>query len=200
MAASPPQFRNRDHSLFAWSATLAGVAVVAFAGWIAFRVGGDTVTTAVDDIGEAVAAFIATISCAIAASRSSGRLRLAWWLLAASAASWGLGEVVWSVYEVGLGINVPFPSAADAGFLAAIPLAVAGVLAFSSPPRGTSTSLRLWLDGLIVALSLIFVGWALGLSKVFLSGGNAVGDRLISLAYPLGDILIATVLVLAIRR
>src|SRR5579859_3671935 len=137
MAASPPQFRNRDHSLFAWSATLAGVAVVAFAGWIAFRVGGDTVTTAVDDIGEAVAAFIATISCAFAARRSSGRLRLAWWLLAASAAVWGLGQVIVSFYEAGSGLAVPFPSAEDAGFLAAVPLTIAGVLAFPlNPSRG----------------------------------------------------------------
>ncbi len=200
MAVPASRFRGRDSALFAWSATLAAVAAVAFAGWVAFRVGGDTVTTAVDDIGEAVVAFVAAVSCAIAASRSSGRLRLAWWLIATSAASWGLGEVVWSIYEVGLGVSVPFPSAADAGFLAAIPLAVAGVLAFSSHPRGTSTRLRLWFDGLIVALSLIFVGWALGLSKVYAGSDNALGDRLISLAYPLGDILIGTVLVLAIRR
>ena len=78
MAASPPQFRNRDRALFACSATLAALAVVAFASWIAFRVGRDMVTTAVDDIGEAVVAFIAAVSCAIAANRSSGRLRLAW--------------------------------------------------------------------------------------------------------------------------
>src|SRR5579859_6670055 len=200
MAASPPQFRNRDHSLFAWSATLAGVAVVAFAGWIAFRVGGDTVTTAVDDIGEAVAAFIATISCAIAASRSSGRLRLAWWLLAASAASWGLGEVVWSVYEVGLGINVPFPSAADAGFLAAIPLAVAGMLAFPSAPGRLTTRSQALVDGAIVALSLVFVSWAFGLGKVYETSSDQPLAQLLGAAYPASDIVIIGVLLLVMRR
>jgi two-component system sensor histidine kinase/response regulator len=197
---SGPHRRDSKRGRFWWAAILASVTIVGFVAWIAFRVGGDTVTTAVDDIGEAVVAFVAMASCAFAAVQSAGRLRLAWWLLGASAASWALGEVVWSVYEVGLGASVPFPSAADLGFLAAIPLAVAGVLAFSLPARGTSTRFRLWLDALIVALSFIFVGWSFGLSQVFLSGGNTLNVRLISLAYPLGDVLIGTVLVLAIRR
>ncbi len=192
--------RARNGGFFFFYAVLAGFVTFAFAAWIAFRVGGDTLTTAVDDIGEAVVAFTAMASCVVAASRSSGKLRRAWWLLGASAGSWGAGEIVWSIYEVGLGVSVPFPSAADIGYLGAIPLAVSGIHAFAAPPRGTSTSLRLWLDGLIIAMSLIFVGWALGLSKVFLSGGDSLGARLISLAYPLGDILIGTVLVLAIRR
>src|SRR5713226_7975992 len=162
LAGPPIRPGARDRGLFFFSAALCGLVTLAFAAWIAFRVGGDTLTTAVDDVGEAVVAFIAMASCAVAAYRSSGRLRLAWWLLGASAGSWGAGEIVWSVYEVGLGVSVPFPSVADVGYLGAIPLAVAGILAFSSPPRGTSTSLRLWLDGLIIALSLIFAGWALG--------------------------------------
>ena len=199
-AVSTRHWRATERRTFLWSVALASITIVGFVGWIAFRIGGDTVTTAVDDIGEAVVAFVAMASCAIAAIRSSGRLRLAWWLLGSSAASWALGEVVWSVYEVGLGASVPFPSAADLGFLLAVPLAVAGVLAFSLPARGTSTKLRLWLDGLIVALSLIFIGWAFGLNQVLLSGGNTLIARLISLAYPLGDVLVGTVLVLAIRR
>jgi len=143
---------------------------------------------------------VASLCCALAARRIKGHISVAWWLLAASAASWGLGEVIWAVYEVGLGISVPFPSAADAGYLAAIPLAVAGVLTFAAPPRGTATSVRLWVDGLVVGLSLIFVGWALGLSKVYLEAGDSLGDQLLSLAYPVGDIVIGTALVLAIRR
>ncbi len=191
---------GRERKIFLWAAAATVVTVFGFVAWVGFRVGGDSVTIAVDDIGEAVAAFIAVVCCGIAARRYSGRQRLGWALLSASAATWGSGEVVWSVYEVGLGIAVPFPSAADAGFLGAIPLAAAGILCFFTTPRGTSTQLWLWLDGAIVLLALFFVSWTLGLKTVYNASGDPLLLRAIDLAYPVGDILIGTILVLAIRR
>ncbi len=179
---------------------MAALCSAAFVWWLLFQVGGTTATVAVDDIGEAVAALAAAVACGIAAKRSSGRLRLAWTLLAVSAAAWTAGEIVWSVYEVALGVVVPFPSAADAGFLAAIPFAVAGILAFSSAPRGTSRRWRVWLDGLIIAVSLLFVGWVAGLDRVVTDVADPLLERAVNLAYPLGDIVVGTVLVLAIRR
>ncbi|HUY73284.1 MAG TPA: PAS domain-containing sensor histidine kinase [Candidatus Dormibacteraeota bacterium] len=191
---------GRGQKVFPWAAAATLVTVVGFVAWVTFRVGGDSVTIAVDDMGEAVAAFIALACCAVAARRNRGRQRLGWALLSASAATWGAGEVVWSVYQVGLGIAVPFPSAADVGFLGAIPLAAAGILCFFSTPRGTSTRLRLWLDGAIVLLALFFVSWTLGLKTVYENAGDPLLLRAIDLAYPVSDILIGTILVLAIRR
>ncbi|MEA2655995.1 MAG: hypothetical protein QOI23_1360, partial [Chloroflexota bacterium] len=132
--------------------------------------------------------------------RNTGRQRVGWALLAASAITWGAGEVVWSVYEVGLGVEVPFPSAADAGFLGAIPLAAAGILAFFTTPRGTSTRLRLWLDGAIVFTALLFVGWIAGLDVVYEAPDTSALDKAIQMAYPISDMLIGTIVVLAIRR
>ena len=108
--------------------------------------------------------------------------------------------MVWSVYEVGLGVSVPFPSAADAGFLLAIPLAVAGVFAFTSAPSRLATRGEALLAGTIIALSLLFVAWALGLGKVYDMSTASPPVRLIGLAYPVGDIITITVLVLALRR
>ena len=173
---------------------------VAFITWTTLRIGGDQVTIAVDDIGEAVAAMIAAFSCGLAAFRTSGRTRLAWAFLAASAASWGIGEVVWSVYEVGMGVSVPFPSAADAGFLLAIPLGVIGVFGFTAAPSRLTSRGEALLAGAIVALSLLFVAWALGLSKVYDMSAASPAAQLIGLAYPVGDIIMITVLVLALRR
>jgi len=186
--------------MFALSAVLVVVVSIGFVAWLGFRIGGNQLTTAVDDVGEAVAAAIAAVSCGFAASRARGRLRVAWALLAASAASWCAGEIVWSVYEVGLGVEVPYPSAADIGFISAIPLAVAGILAFSHASRGTSVGIRLWLDRAIVFLALLFVAWELGLNGVFNDAEDPLLERLIDLSYPIGDIAIGTVLVLAIRR
>src|SRR5690348_10674308 len=141
-----------------WGA-LFGIASAVFVVWLALRIGGDQLTTAVDDLGEAVAAGTAALSCGLAARRTQVRLRRAWTLLAASAGSWCAGELAWSVYEVGLHQDVPFPSVADIGFLGAIPLAIAGILSFAHTSRGTSTGLRLWFDRIIVATSLTFVAW-----------------------------------------
>src|SRR6266851_1089508 len=189
----------RDTKVFLWAAAATVLVVAGFVAWTAFRLGGDKVTIAVDDIGEAVAAFVAVACCAVAIRRSSGRQRIGWALLAASAFSWGAGEVVWSVYEVGMGVSVPYPSAADIGFLGAIPLAAAGILAFFTTPRGTSVRFRLWLDGAIVALALMFIAWTLGLSAVYADADPPL-EKLTNLAYPISDIVIGAILVLAIRR
>ena len=193
-------FGFRGWRAFTIAAAAAAILAAAFVTWTALRIGGDAATVAVDDIGEAVAALMAAVSCGLAAVRTSNRTRLAWSFFAASAASWGIGEVVWSVYEVGMGVSVPFPSAADVGFLLAIPLAVAGVFAFTSAPGRLATRGEALLAGMIIALSLLFVAWALGLGKVYDMSTASPPARLIGLAYPVGDIITITVLVLALRR
>jgi len=179
---------------------VAAVAFAAFLAWNVFRVGGETLTIGVDDIGEAVAAVVAALSCAFAARRSSGRSRLAWWLLAASAASWGLGQVIVSFYEVGSGIAVTFPSAEDAGFLAAMPLAFAGVLAFPLNPSRAAPLTRTVLDGGILALSLLFVGAALGLGNVSSTSPGTPLAQLVGIVHPLGGLLMIAIILWSIRR
>ena len=190
----------RDWRPFAIAATTVAIVSVAFVVWTTLRIGGDRATIAVDDIGEAVAALVAAASCAVAALRTSNRTRLAWTFFTLSTACWGVGELIWSVYEVGLGVNVPFPSAADAGFLLAIPFAVAGVFGFTSAPSRLATRGEAVLAGAIVALSLVFVAWALGLSKVYETSPATPAAQFIGVAYPIGDIITITVLVLALRR
>src|SRR6266699_3432679 len=100
---------------------------------------GEHAVTVIDDLGEAVAAAIASAACAWAASRAAGKDRLGWALMSISAGLWAAGEVVWSIYEVGLRVTVPSPSLADVGFLLAVPFAVAGIRAFwSDAALGTS--------------------------------------------------------------
>jgi len=158
---------------------------------------GQHAVTAMDDIGEAVAAALASAACAWAASRAAGNDRLGWALMSISAGLWAAGEVVWSIYEVGLGMQVPYPSLADAGFLAAVPFAFAGIRAFWGNARGTSSRWRVWFDGVIVALALTSTAWAFGLKSVWTSSSPT---KILDLAYPVGDILIGTILILAIRR
>jgi hypothetical protein len=187
---------NRRKTFAVLVATVA-VASIVYALDIRFLLLGARGVTAVDDIGEAVAAAIASAACAWAATRAVGRDRLGWTLMSISTGLWSAGEVVWSIYEVGMRVAVPYPSLADAGFLAAVPFAFAGIRAFWSPPRGTSARWRVWFDGVIVAIALTSTAWAFGLKSVWLSNSST---KLLDLAYPVGDILIGTILILAIRR
>lgn len=161
-----------------------------------FAFGGEFVTTAVDDIGEAVPPLLAVVTCGLAARRLSGRHRIAWGLIAASALSWGLGEVVWSIYEVGFGIVLPFPSPADAGFLLAIPLEIAAVGAFLTSTTRVTTRGRAAADGATIALSVLFIAWA----SVYQGSRLTPTADALTLAYPAGDIVTATLLILAVLR
>jgi diguanylate cyclase len=188
---------DRRRRVFAYAAGATLVASVAYALILRNVYFGDQVVTALDDIGEAVAAGLAAAACAWAVRRARGRDRLGWALMSVSAGLWGAGEIVWSIYEVGLQVEVPYPSLADAGFLAAVPFAIGGIRAFWGPPRGTAASWRIWFDGLIVAIALVSTAWGFGLRTVWESGSPTIA---LDLAYPISDILIGTVLILAIRR
>ena len=173
------------------------LASIAYAVIVRFVLFGPRAVTAFDDVGEAAAAALASAACAWAAIRAQGRNRLGWALLSISAGVWAAGEVVWSIYEVILGVHTPSPSLADVGFLAAVPFAIAGIRAFWSDARGTSSRWRVWFDGLIVAIALTSTAWGFGLRTVYQSASST---KALDLAYPIGDILVGTVLILAIRR
>src|SRR5260370_40626172 len=76
---------------FAIAATAALVVSILFAAWTAFHWVSDQATIDIDDIGEAVAAFLAPARCAPAASRNPGRTPPACGLFGPSALSWGIG-------------------------------------------------------------------------------------------------------------
>jgi len=183
--------------IFVSVAAAVALVSVAYALTLRYVYFGDQAVTAIDDIGEALAAAIAAVACAWAASNAAGKDRLGWALMGISAGLWAAGEVVWSIYEVGLAVDVPYPSLADVGFLAAVPFALAGIRAFWSEARGTSTRWRVWFDGVIVALALTSTAWGFGLRTVYESDS---ATKALDLAYPVSDILIGTVLILAIRR
>ena len=200
--------RKRLNRRFLAAVLICLALTTAFGLWVSFRFEGVRLTEWIDDLGEAVAALTAAIVCLVAAWRHAGRFRAAWALIGASALTWFCGEVVWCYYELGLSQQVPFPSAADAGFLGAVPLAIAGVLLFTgtqSPHPGTSQkrgraitaiTLATVLDGAIIAGSLIAISWVTVLEPIFMARGDTLFSTLLSLAYPISDIVILTMLLL----
>jgi PAS domain S-box-containing protein len=133
------------------------------------------------------------------ARRSGARTQRAWILLAASAGSALLGELAEAVYTVVLGRDVPLASLADLGILGAIPFAVAGLESFPTA-TGPYASRRRWvLDAAMVAMSLLFVSWAFGLDQIYRHAASPLSGW-IAIAYPVGDIVIATAIVVALRQ
>jgi diguanylate cyclase (GGDEF)-like protein len=174
--------------------------VALFAAWLHFEWFGYRTTLIVDDYGEALAAFIAAATCVWRGRHSDGQ-RLGWFLLGASAFSWALGELRYAHYEVVQHIDdAPFPSWADAGFLLAVPLAAAAVVLWPSAPRRSSERVRAVLDGTLIAASLLLTSWALVLGDLWRDGEDSWFGQAISLAYPLADVMIVTVILLALRR
>src|SRR5690242_8232048 len=69
---------------FAAAAAVAAVLSITFVAWTWDHFISDQATVTVDDLGEAAAALIAAASCAFAAGRNQGRVRVAWAFFALS--------------------------------------------------------------------------------------------------------------------
>jgi diguanylate cyclase (GGDEF)-like protein/PAS domain S-box-containing protein len=175
---------------------LAAIVSAVFLAWIRFKWGGPQGTVRFDDLGEAVIAYIAAAACAIAAIRHKRQTRLAWALIAASAFAWATGEVAWSYYELLRGQAVPFPSYADLGYLLAVPLAIVGIVLFPSAPTRLTSRLRTIVDGLLIAASLLIISWATVLGPVYRAASGHWLSDLIGLAYPIGDVVIGTIVIM----
>jgi diguanylate cyclase (GGDEF)-like protein/PAS domain S-box-containing protein len=176
-------------------------AIVVFTGaWLILGWGGRERTEQVDDVSEFLAALVGAAACAFAARRHRGRGRLAWTLISLSALSWGTGQLIWSYYELLKGQQAPFPSYADLGYLLAVPLAIAGVLCFPSAASRATSMIRTVLDGLVIAGSLLIVSWATVLGTVYRAGTGGAVSQLIGLAYPAGDVVIGTMILILASR
>ena len=115
-----------------------------------------------------------------------------WWLLGAGVLSWSAGQLVWTWYESVLGREVPFPSPADVGYLGLPPLAAAALLSLPLAAPTLAGRVRTLLDGLMVAGSLLLCSWIVLLDPVVSAGAESSAAQVISLAYPIGDVVVIT--------
>jgi diguanylate cyclase (GGDEF)-like protein/PAS domain S-box-containing protein len=199
MKSAFPVIPRHANRVFAIAAGLVTTLTLAFIAWIWFKVDGVHVSEAVDDFGECAAALIAATAGAVAAWRNFGRARVAWALLAGSAFAWAAGEAAWSYFEIIRGQQVPFPSLADAGYLAAVPLAIGGIALFPGRLR-IASRLTFLLDGGIMAGALLLISWATVLGTVYRAGSDTPVSAIIGLAYPISDIVIAAMALLLLGR
>lgn len=176
-----------------WPATvIAGVGVAVYLAWQVFGWGGAGHKDQVGDLaflpfngGAAVAAGFA--------AHANRRVRTTcrgWWLLAVGLTSYLAGDVIQMYYELGPHQDLPFPSWADAGYLAFYPLTLVALLTFLPAPRSRDQRVALVLDVATVAVGGWAVIWTVDLGPTVAVGADTPFALVTSLAYPIGDLIL----------
>ncbi|MFI5978735.1 putative bifunctional diguanylate cyclase/phosphodiesterase [Streptomyces sp. NPDC051452] len=199
---APPPCRPPGRAWSRLTEQLALAAVcAAYAVGAAFDWGNEEVALIMGDFGLAAAAGTAAVSCFLYARTPRVRFRPAWMLFAISSAMAALGNTIWGWYEVVLGLSVPSPSCADLFFLCFAPPAIVGLLVLAKRPVTRAGWICLVLDAWLIGGSLLTLSWSLALAQAARFDGPSVAHTALSLAYPLLDIaLVSMVLALHFRR
>jgi diguanylate cyclase (GGDEF)-like protein len=172
--------------------------IALFMGDLIVRPGGVHLTRTIDDIAEMVAAGTAAGFGTWRALRSTRRTRASWLLIAAGCAGWAAGEAIWCYYELLQHRDTPFPSLADAGFLVFPVLALVGLLVRPSAAFSGQGRVRVALDATLVAAALFLVSWVTALGEVYDAGADGTFAQAVSLAYPVSDLVLLTVVVIVL--
>jgi diguanylate cyclase (GGDEF)-like protein len=119
---------------------------------------------------------------------------LIWWCFAVGQLLFVVGDVVYAVIDAVLH-QKPFPSIADGFYLAGYPILAAGLLILIRG-RISGRDRAGLIDAAIIATGLGLLSWTFLMKPVAADPSLSLTERLISLAYPLGDVLL---LVMAAR-
>jgi signal transduction histidine kinase len=168
-----------------WLLYAAGVCVVA----VAYLAGPLNEGPVMNLIG--ASAVVATI---VGARRNSPEHRLPWYLFAFSQALFVSGDVLSYNYTRFFGGELPFPSIADPFYLALYPSLIAALLLLvrrRSPGRDIASL----IDSLIVAVGVGTISWIYLMAPYAEDDTLALSTKLISIAYPVMDLLVLAVAV-----
>src|SRR5690349_5226910 len=97
-----------------------------------------------------------------------------------------MGQSTWTYYETIVGGN-PFPGWADLGYLGVFPFILTGVLLLFKDTSGVGRT-RILLDSAIATSSFGILSWYFIIKPIWADASVTVLARLISVAYPLGDL------------
>ncbi|WP_212830628.1 diguanylate cyclase [Catellatospora sp. TT07R-123] len=125
-----------------------------------------------------------------AAVRTSGRVRIAWRLLAASNVLWLAGETLWAVSAYRSPDDVPVPSVSDIGYFLSYLLAVPAIIVGLG--MGLLGRTRRLLDALLVAAGGVALGWQLLIGPLMPSSWDAA--TITAFIYPVLSVALVSVL------
>jgi two-component system cell cycle response regulator len=139
---------------------------------------------------DGVYTFVEVLACGMCVARGLRRRedRAAWLVLGAGLIAWTGGDFTWTVWLSHVA-NPPYPSAADALYLAMYPFVYASLILLMRSRHG-HVGAGAWLDGVIVGLTLAAVSAAWVFPPVLASAKGDAAAVGVNLAYPLADFLL----------
>jgi hypothetical protein len=121
--------------------------------------------------------------------RHRPKARAAWLLLAAGSLFFLLGDVYTYSYAALAHREVPFPSIADAWYLAMYPLMMAGLLLLVRR-RSNGEDRGGLADGLVLTVGLALPSWVALISPYLQQHDLGLTAKMVSVAYPMGDVIL----------
>jgi diguanylate cyclase (GGDEF)-like protein/PAS domain S-box-containing protein len=129
------------------------------------------------------------IAVIVGIRRNRPAYSLPWWLFAVGFLLYWMGDVyTYSYPQLILHHEVPFPSIGDAIYLTVYPAQMLGLLLLvrkRNPHRNRNTL----IDAAILTLGLSLLSWVLQIAPYLHDGSMGLLPKLVSVAYPLGDII-----------
>ncbi len=135
----------------------------------------------------------AVVALIVGVRKNSQDRRLPWYLFALAQAFFVTGDVLAYNYQRFFGSALPFPSIADAFYLAVGPLLVAGLLMLVRERNETRSPASL-IDALIITVAAAALSWVYLMAPYAHDHTLKLTTKLTSIAYPLADILVLGVL------
>ena len=136
-----------------------------------------------------VIGFSAVVAIVLGVQMHKPAPRLPWYLIALGQTFFVAGDALSYNYKTFFGTALPFPSVADPVYLAVFPLTIAGLLLLirdRSPGRDWASL----VDAMIVTVGLALLSWVFLIAPYADDTTLDLGTKVVSIGYPLGDILI----------
>jgi len=176
-----------DRRVVAGGAVLVGSVVVVYALTRVLSAG--SAATLVDIAVPVLEVAALVLTCLACRKNAGSPYRWTWMLLGLWLAANLFADIAWAWYEVVLRVPLPSPSVADFGYLISYPLAFATVVFSAWKAAGRLRALEAGLDAFMVTLGAAGLAWPLLLAPM-LESSTPGPANLISLAYPLGDLVV----------
>ncbi len=120
-------------------------------------------------------------------------------LLGLGVLGYAVGQVIWTYYQE-IAHQPPFPSWADAGYLAAYPFLCGGLLLLPRRPLPRAARLRVLLDSVMIMTGVVAFSWYFVLGPTMLQGSESLLGQFVGAAYPFCDLVLFCCLLLLWNR
>jgi diguanylate cyclase (GGDEF)-like protein/PAS domain S-box-containing protein len=137
----------------------------------------------------------AVVAIVVGVIRNRPAHLVTWLLIIAGVTTFALGDITYDVLTKFLHESNPFPSLADAFYLATYLLLSAGLLTMVRFRRRRDGETGALLDALIITTGLGVLSWIFLIQPYVHAANMTLLPKLTSIAYPLGDIVLLCVLV-----